>query len=180
MTAEPHPLQYAALGLIGLVAILYDIRTRSLPDWLTVGGALCALVLAWATGGWPALKASLFGAGCGLGVFWLLWSLGMMGFGDVLLMAAFGALLGWPLVLHGLLYATFAGALLGLLYSAARGNLRRVFRNLWTAVATTFNPRRARVPLDTLPTDEIPYAVGIVVGGVVASLIPYVPALSLL
>ena len=93
---------------------------------------------------------------------------------------AFGALLGWPLVIHGLLYATLAGAVLGLGYSAARGHLLRVFRNLWIAVVSTFNPHKKRVALAELPTDEIPYAVGISVGCALAALIPYVPALSLL
>jgi Flp pilus assembly protein protease CpaA len=180
MIPEPNPVLLAALGLIGALAIVYDIRTRSLPDWLTIGGALLGLGLALATRGWPGLQAALAGGACGLGVFWLLWTLGMMGFGDVLLMAACGTLLGWPLVLHGLLYATFAGALLGLAYSLVRGHLARVFRNLWTAVASTFHPRRPRVRLESLPTDEIPYAVGIVTGSGIASLIPYVPALSLL
>jgi Flp pilus assembly protein protease CpaA len=180
MTAAPNPLLYAALGVVGALAIYFDVRTRSLPDWLTVGGSLLGLGLALATGGWPAFKLALAGGVCGLGVFWLLWTLGMMGFGDVLLMAACGAILGWPLVLHGLLYATFAGALLGLGYSAARGNLSRVFRNLWTALASTFNPHRPRVRLKSLPTDELPYAVAVVVGGVLASLIPHVPVLSLL
>ncbi len=180
MSAEPNPLLYAALGVIGGLAVVFDLRTRSLPDWLTLGGALLGLGLSWASGGWPALQLALAGGVCGLGVFWLLWTLGMMGFGDVLLMAACGTILGWPLVVHGLLYATFAGALLGLGYSAARGNLSRVFRNLWTALASTFNPRRPRVRLQSLPTDEIPYAVAIVVGSVLASLVPHVPVLSLL
>ncbi len=179
MTVELHPLPHALLGLLGLVAIVYDVKTRSLPDWLTFGGIACGLILGAVLGGWEGFLTAVYGGACGLIVFWLLWSLGMMGFGDVLLMAACGALLGWPLVTYGLLYATVAGALLGLVYSAVRGHLGRVFRNLFTAVATTLNPRRKRVPLAELPTDEIPYAVGIVIGAGLASLIPYVPALRL-
>lgn len=179
MTAEPNPVLHVILAVIGVVAAIYDIQTRSLPDWLTVGGVLLALALAPIIGGLDGFLAAVYGLACGLAVFWLLWSLGMMGFGDVLLMAAFGALLGWPLVIHGLLYATLAGAVLGLGYSAARGHLLRVFRNLWTAVVSTFNPHKKRVALAELPTDEIPYAVGIAAGCGLAALIPYVPALAL-
>lgn len=179
MTPEPSPWLHAALGLVALVAALYDIRTRLLPDWLTIGGMILGLGLALVLGGWDGLVASFFGLLTGLAVFWLLYSLGMMGGGDVLLMGAMGAFLAWPAVTLGLLYATLAGALLGLGFSAARGNLLRVFRNLWVTLASTVNPRRRRVALSELPTDEIPYAVAIGLGSVWAALTAYVPALAL-
>jgi Flp pilus assembly protein protease CpaA len=180
MTAEPSPVLHLALALVGLLAAIQDLRTRLLPDWLTLGGMLLGLVLALAVGGWEGLVSAFFGLLAGLLVFWLLYSLGMMGGGDVLLMGAMGALLGWPLVLMGLLYSALAGALLGLGISAARGHLFRVFGNLWTAVASTFRPRRPRVRLADLPTDELPYAVAIAFGCAWAALTAYVPALALL
>lgn len=180
MTAEPSPVLHLALAVVGLVAAIYDLRTRLLPDWLTVGGMVLGVILALAVGGWTGALSALAGIGCGLVVFWLLWSLGMMGGGDVLLMGAMGALLGWPAVILGLLYSTLAGALLGLGFSAARGHLLRVFRNLFTAVVSTFRPGRPRVRLADLPTDELPYAVAIAVGSGLAALTAYVPALAIL
>lgn len=179
MIPEPSPVPHLALALVGLVAAIWDIRTRLLPDWLTLGGMLLGLVLAVALGGWDGLVSAFFGLLGGLGVFWLLCSLGMMGGGDVLLMGAMGALLGWPLVLMGLLYSALAGALLGLGISAARGHLLRVFGNLWVAVASTFRPKRPRVKLADLSTDELPYGVAIAAGCSWAALTAYVPALAL-
>jgi len=177
---EPSPLRHIVLGVLGLVACVYDIRWRLLPDWLTIGGMILGLILGAVLGGWNGALWAGAGMLCGLGVFWVLWTLGMLGSGDVLFMGACGALLGWPLVIYGLLYATLAGMVIGLGFSLARGNLRRVFKNLWIAVASTFNPRRKRVPLSELPTDELPYAVAIAVGCGWAALLPYWPALKII
>lgn len=180
MIAEPSPVLHLALALVGLVAAFFDIRTRLLPDWLTLGGMLLALALALAVGGWDGLVSAFFGLLGGLLVFWLLYSLGMMGGGDVLLMGALGGFLGWPLVLMGLLYSALVGALLGLGISAVRGHLLRVFRNLWVAVASTFRSNRPRVKLAQLSTDELPYGVAIALGCGWAALTAYLPTLALL
>jgi prepilin peptidase CpaA len=177
---EPSPLRHIVLGVLGLVACVYDLRWRLLPDWLTLGGMALGLILGGVTGGWNGALWAGAGMMCGLGVFWLLWTLGMLGSGDVLFMGACGALLGWPLVIYGLLYTTLAGLVLGLAFSLVRGNLLRVFKNLWTAVASTFNPRKRRVPLAELPTDELPYAVAIALGSGWAALLPYWPALKII
>ncbi len=175
---EPSPVRHVALALVGVAACVYDIRWRVLPDWLTMGGMLLGLVLGGLLGG--SEGALMAGAGmlCGLGVFWILWSVGMLGGGDVLFMGACGALLGWPLVLYGLLYTTLAGLVIGLGLSLLRGNLWRVFRNLWVAVASTFNPRRRRQALSEMETDELPYAVAIALGSAYAALLPYWPSLG--
>ena len=180
MTAPLHPLPFALLGLIALLACYQDIRTRSLADWLTLGGTLVALGAAASLGGWPGLKTALGGAGVGAGVFTVLWALGMLGLGDVLLMGALGALLGWPLVLPALLYVTLAGALLGLGLSLARGRLLQVFRNLAVAITSVFRTRSARVRLADLPTQEMPYAVAIAAGSLWAAVSTYLPGLRLL
>lgn len=180
MTAEPSPVLHLVLALVGLVAAVQDLRTRLLPDWLTVGGMALGLALSGGLGGWDGLVGSFLGLVAGLGVFWLLYSLGMMGGGDVLLMGAMGAFLGWPLVLMGLLYSALAGALLGLGISLGRGHLRRVFRNLWVSATSLFRPKTPRVRLAELPTDELPYAVAIALGSGWAALSLYVPALAVL
>ncbi|MDY0002224.1 MAG: A24 family peptidase [Polyangia bacterium] len=180
MIAEPSPLLHAALAVLGLAAAILDLRTRLLPDWLTLGGMAVGLVLGLAVGGWDGLVSAFVGMVAGLAVFWLLCSLGMMGGGDVLLMGAMGALLGWPMAVMGLVYSALVGALLGLAVSAARGNLLRVFRNLWAALSSIFRPKKPRVRLADLPTDELPYAVAIAIGSGWAALTAYVPAVALL
>ncbi|MFH2006717.1 MAG: A24 family peptidase [bacterium] len=180
MELAPSPILHVVVAVVGLIACYYDLRWRLLPDWLTIGGMAVGLILAGAVGGWDGALAAGLGMICGLALFWLLWTLGMIGSGDVLLMGACGALLGWPLVIWGVLHSALVGAVIGLGFSLARGHFFRVFKNLWTVIATTFNPRRKRVSLAELPTDELPYGVAIAVGCGWAALLPYVPALRLI
>ncbi len=174
---EASPIPHVVLGVIGLIACVYDIKWRLLPDWLTIGGMLLGLILGGVLGGWNGALMAGAGMLCGLGVFWLLYSLGMLGSGDVLFMGTCGALLSWPLIVYGLLYTTLAGLVIGLGLSLVRGNLWRVFRNLWVAVISTFNPRKKRQTLAKMETDELPYAVAIAVGSGYAALLPYWPVL---
>lgn len=180
MTPPLHPVCFGLLGLLGLLACYQDLRTRSLADWLTLGGAGTALLAAGLLGGWPSLRGALYGLATGAGVFGLLWALGMIGLGDVFLMGAAGALLGWPLVLPALFYVTVAGALLGLGLSLSRGRLLRVLGNLAVTVTSTFRPNKPRVRLADLPTEEMPYAVAIVAGSLWAAASTYLAALRLL
>jgi len=175
-----HPICLVLLGVLALAACYQDIRTRTLSDWLTLGGAGAGLLAAGLLGGWPGLRGALYGLATGAGVFALLWALGMLALGDVLLMGASGTLLGWPTVLPALFYVTVAGALLGVGLSLARGRLLRVLRNLAVAVTSTFRPRRPRVRLADLPTEEMPYAVAIAAGSLWAAASVYLPALRLL
>jgi prepilin peptidase CpaA len=179
MELVENPIAHVTLVVVGVIASIYDVKWRLLPDWLTVGGMILGLLVGGLTGGWSGLGAAAGGLVAALLVFWLFWSFGMMGSGDVLLMGACGALLAWPLVIFALLYSTLAGALLGLVLAGLRGTLLRVFRNLWTAVTSTFATKRRRVRLAELPTEEVPYAVAIAIGSALAAATPYVPTLQL-
>jgi prepilin peptidase CpaA len=179
MDLVENPIPHVALAILGVIASIYDLKWRLLPDWLTVGGMVLGLSLGGVTGGWAGVGFAAAGLGVGLVVFWLFWSFGMLGAGDVLFMGACGALLAWPLVILALLYSAIAGALLGLLLALLRGTFLRVFRNLWTAASSTFDSKGKRIRLAELPTEELPYAVAIAVGSAFAALTVYVPVLQL-
>jgi leader peptidase (prepilin peptidase) / N-methyltransferase len=94
-----------------------DARTYTIPDAFSIGGTVLGLALAFAPGGITPLRAVL-GAATGLGLLWLLGTLGewvfrkpAMGAGDVKMMAMVGAFLG-PL---GVLLTLFLGAVVGTL-----------------------------------------------------------------
>src|SRR5438552_10375694 len=84
------------LALIGVVtaAAWTDFRTRRIPNWITVSGALLGIGLhTWFESVHCALS-SLAGLGLGIAIFFALFMAGGMGAGDVKLFGAVGALVG--------------------------------------------------------------------------------------
>jgi prepilin peptidase CpaA len=83
-----------------LAAAVSDLRTRKLPNWLTVPAFALALVAHTAANGLPGLGFSLLGFVAGFGILLVLWLIGGSGGGDVKLMGALGAWLGARLTLR--------------------------------------------------------------------------------
>lgn len=91
-----------------------DWRTRRLPNWLTLGGAVVALAGRFGFGGTHLFIDGL-AAGCVGAAFLLLPFLARgAGGGDVKMMFAAGAIVGWARVLYLLWYTSLAGLALGM------------------------------------------------------------------
>jgi len=98
-------MEYAQIiawcGAIALtvVALVWDLRTRRIPNAITVSALVAALLFHAITSGWAGLGFALAGFGAGFGLLFVLWLVGGGGGGDVKLMGALGAWLGAPLIL---------------------------------------------------------------------------------
>lgn len=118
-----------------------DIDHYILPDRVTIGGMilgplLCMLVpeMQGETIWWRALMKSGLGLAAGFGLFFLIGTIGekvfkkeALGFGDVKLMGAVGAFLGWQAVLFTLFVSSLLGTLVaGILLVMKRVNLKDV------------------------------------------------------
>jgi prepilin peptidase CpaA len=105
-----------AIVLIGLLAIAtwHDVRTREIPDWISLAIVVWAVgtaAVGWQLAGWLALAA---GATLGFALTAPLFWLGGVGGGDVKLVAGLGACLGpWGL-LQTLFWVAVAGGVLAL------------------------------------------------------------------
>lgn len=110
--------------MFGLVlGTFVDIDEMWLPDRTTIGGMITGGLLSFlipslhgVEGHWAGLIQSLIGMAAGFGLFWAISILGRlilkkdaMGFGDVKLMGALGAYLGW----ESIIFITFVSSLLG-------------------------------------------------------------------
>ena len=105
----------AIAAVLGVAAVLEDVRRRQLPDWLTAMGAAGGLACAaWC--GPHGLGLATAGAIMGFLILLPFHRYGAMGAGDVKLMAAYGALLG-P---SGILLAALFGMVIGCLSAAGR------------------------------------------------------------
>ena len=92
-------LTFVVVLLVLAVAVTIDVRTRRIPNWLTVPTFAAGLLYHIIVGGWSGLLLSLGGFATGFGILLLLWLIGGGGGGDVKLMGAIGAWLGAPMVL---------------------------------------------------------------------------------
>lgn len=119
----------ALVLVISAVAAYTDVTSRRIPNVLPAV-LLCAGVLLQALQGWQhaAISIVLFLVVFAFGT--LLFSFKLLGGGDVKLMAAACAALGWPDAPAFFLYTLVAGGVLGISISVARGRLRPVFENV--------------------------------------------------
>ncbi len=83
-----------AILIFTSVAVFTDLKSRLIPNWLTVSSFVIALVFHLATGGLSGLLLSLGGFATGFGILLVLWLIGGGGGGDVKLMGAIGAWVG--------------------------------------------------------------------------------------
>lgn len=121
-------LMAAVFGCLMIVLAMIDVDHMILPDALTwpavAVGLLLQPFLPWARlweGPWGAWAGAALGALLGAGILlavWAAWYLIRheegMGLGDVKMLAAIGAFLGWKGVLVSLFFAALSGALVGL------------------------------------------------------------------
>jgi prepilin peptidase CpaA len=88
-----------------------DLRTRRIPNLLSVAAVVTALALAVARAGWQGALVSTAGALTGLVIFLPLCLAGKLGAGDVKAMGAVGAFLGPVGVLLAAIYTLLAGGI---------------------------------------------------------------------
>jgi len=116
----------AVFGL--LLATFIDLEHMILPDRVTIGGMILFPIIstlfpllqgetAWQAG----LTDSLIGLAAGFGTLWVVRKAGTaalkkeaMGFGDVKLMGALGALFGWEAVIYIIFFSAMIGSIAGI------------------------------------------------------------------
>ena len=157
------------LGAIGLaiVASACDLKSARIPNWLTFGAAALAVLFHAVAPGGSGLGTAVAGMGVGLLVFFPIFALGAMGAGDVKLLAALGAWVGWYPVIYVALYGSIAGGVLGILYALSRGYLGQALHNIQRLLAYWSVVGLKPLPALTLQSStalRMPYALPIAVG----------------
>lgn len=152
----------------GVIASWIDLRTRRVPNLLTMPLA-CAGVLLAATGA-SGLTVSDAVLGCvvGLGVMLPLHVLGGTGAGDVKLMAAFGALLGPAGVLGAFVRMAIVGGLIALGVAIQRGRVRETLNG--TALLVARVDGVAAAIQHPAVNNKFPYAPAVAIGAALVAL----------
>jgi prepilin peptidase CpaA len=118
-----------------VIASISDYRTYQIPNWLTVSGIIFGLIYSMLV---PfsinhGFLWSLGGLLVGFFILLPLYALGVMGAGDVKLMAMVGAFLGVTDTLHAVLFSFIAGGLAALVFAVFNKALLRMLVNVKSA-----------------------------------------------
>jgi prepilin peptidase CpaA len=117
--------------LVAAGACVTDITAARIPNTLTLAGVVGGLAAHGLLPQGLGLATSAAGAAAGLAAFLPFFALGGMGGGDVKLMAAVGAWLGWPAIVGAVLAVAIAGGAIALGVALAHGYAGQAVRNIW-------------------------------------------------
>lgn len=163
--------RYSILFALLLAASISDCRSYKIPNWLTFGGSAFALIYSLVVPFSPQLGFgwSLGGFALGLSLMLPLYMLGMMGAGDVKLMAMVGAFLGMTHTLYAVLFVFASGGLAALVYALWHQSLLRMASNIKLSLtsmlfSTMGGLRPQMMPLGHASVGKLPYAVSIAFG----------------
>jgi prepilin peptidase CpaA len=152
-----------------LVAAVYDVRYRRIPNWLTLAGVLVGVALnGFLDQGRPGLfVSSLLGLAAAFGVYFVLYALRAMGAGDVKMMAAVGAIVGWRDWFGIFIVTAMIGGIMALILVVARGRVKKTLWNVAFILSELKSGRPAYMRREELDVKN-PKALGLPHGAVIA------------
>lgn len=157
------PVILAGAVLVSLVAAATDLRSRRVPNWLTVPGLLIGIAANTWLSGWSGLKASLLGAVVGLALLLPFVLLRSLGAGDWKLAGALGAFTGPSILVDLLLGSVLVAGVMAMALVIYKRRTRETMRNIGHILVSlvTFRLPGERVSLDNPESLKVPYGVAL-------------------
>ena len=165
MLTTPALVGLVTLGVMMVATAYTELRDGRIPNWITMPGLVIGLVTGYLPGG-ITLGQSLTGLLAGGGFLFFFYMFGGMGGGDVKLMAAVGAVVGYPTIVSVLMFTALLGG--GMAVSILIWNRTLLFGLL--RVFGRLRPGAESVEPDPVPDQEsarlpsVPYGLAIVGG----------------
>lgn len=166
-----NQIAYALLAVVLLIAAITDCRSGKVYNWLTFPAILFGLGF-WAAHGLLSGQAPGFAQAFTAFLvaaipFGLIVILGGLGWGDVKLMAAVGAIsASWQCVLSTAFYALLLAMLLAIGTMIYKGVARRTLQRLLSALLLYAG--RQKVVVNTQDSPRIPFGLAVSVAGLIA------------
>lgn len=157
------PVILAGAVLLSLIAAATDLRSRRIPNWLTVPGLVVGIAANTALSGWSGLKASLLGAAVGLALLLPFVLLRSLGAGDWKLAGALGAFTGPSILMDLLLGSVLVAGVMAMALVIYKRRTRETIRNIGHILVSlvTFRLPGERVSLDNPESLKVPYGVAL-------------------
>ncbi len=124
--------------ILVVLAAIIDVRSQRVPNYLTLPGCGIGLMYHLLADGKNGLMFSFVGLVLGICLLLFFYLLGGMGAGDVKLMGAIGALLGWEGVLKAFLFSALVGGLYSIAAMAKARVLKQFLVNTWEMLKGLF------------------------------------------
>src|SRR5262245_12651363 len=162
-------IRIGAVLVVAIVAVVFDVRTRRIPNLLTFSAAILAVLVAMASGGLSTSMTAVVAWILGVALFFPFFALGGMGAGDVKLLAALAAWLGPIDAVYMAIFTTMAGGVIALGVTLLRGYTLQALSNIWLMLMHWRVVGPKPVPGLTLSDGDAPrlaYAIPIAVGAV--------------
>ena len=148
-------------------AAYFDIRTRKIPNWLSIAGITTGIALNATS--LQGLKNTTLGILVGFALYFPLWLLGARGAGDVKLLAAAGSLIGPYNTLLLAVIAAITGGILALALVLYRGALLQTAVNIGQILSALVRFRRPVHTLSSPGAIRLPHALVILLATVILS-----------
>lgn len=161
---------WALTLLLMLSAGWLDLRSRRIPNWLTVSGFLAGIGVHIWISGWHGILFSLEGAALALAVLLPLVLLRALGAGDWKLMGAAGAFVGPVMLLFVLLASFVIAAFMGMVRMMKDHRVITTLRNMRDLVRgfVSFGLRpHPVISLDNPELPKLPFGVAAAIGTIV-------------
>lgn len=153
-------------------AVVYDIRTRRIPNWLVLSGMAAGTGFHLYQAGLPGLLFSLKGLGLGIILLIVPFALGGMGAGDVKLLGMIGAFKGTAFVFSSFVWMALVGGVIAAVLLAKDGRFKESMVRIGRGAVLALVGRRKQVflgSLDRAPFEMyFPYGLAIAMGAVAA------------
>lgn len=153
------------------VATFTDLRSRRIPNWLTLPFLAAGIAVSVWMHGWHGVWQSLGGFVLGALIFGLMHFMGGMGMGDVKLAAAIGAWIGPEQLLLALVVTGLAGGIMALSWAIFSGFTTDLLRGSgelvfgWRGRSTMAHPE---LVLSNPKARKMPYAPAIAIGTLIS------------
>lgn len=160
----PQMIGLILLSIWLIYCLSTDLLYHKIYNYATIPAILIGLGINASYFGYPGLINSLLGLAIGFFPFFIVFLLGGMGAGDVKLIAAIGALKGFPFIIWAIIYTALLGGIISIVVMIWYGTLLSTLRNIWRTFISAILPWLAMEPLKKEPTPFLPYGVVICVG----------------
>lgn len=181
ITEWTNPVNSPLSVMVIVVAILgaaWDLKSRKIPNWLTLSSALIGLGMRFFFNGFHGLTVAFLGVILGIALLVLVYLMGGMGAGDVKLLGALGAFLGPWLILAAFLWMALAGGIIAIGLILWKKALKTTFHNLKTIFLSFLMgipPHETKMTIENQSLLKLPYGLPIAVGAIMAVWLQDIP-----